>query len=103
MYALALRESARKDRIMTKEDFDAELDRIRRENAKSFVILRSMQEAEERINYIALGDAEVRDFTNSDPAMLAAIRGWLQAGKQVTMSPAGGGKVMLTAGKGLLS
>ena len=88
---------------MTKEQFDVELDRIRRENAKSFVILRSMQEAEERINYIALGDAEVRDFANSDPAMLAAIRDWLKAGKQVTMSPAGGGKVMLTAGKGLLS
>jgi hypothetical protein len=88
---------------VTKEEFDLELDRIRRENAKSFVVLRSMQEAEERINYIALGDAEVRDFANSDPAMLAAIRGWVQAGKQVTMSPAGGGKVMLTAGKGLLS
>ncbi len=88
---------------MTKEEFDVELDRIRRENAKSFVILRSMQEAEERINYLALGDAEVRDFANSDPAMLAAIRDWLKAGKQVTMSPAGGGKAMLTAGKGLLS
>ena len=88
---------------MTKEEFEIELDRIRRENPKSFVILRSMQEAEERINYIALGNAEVRDFSNSDPAMLAAIRDWLKAGKQVTMSPAGGGKVMLTAGKGLLS
>jgi len=59
---------------VTKEEFDVELNRIRRENAKSFVILRSMQEAEERINYIALGDAEVRDFANSDPAMLAGSK-----------------------------
>jgi hypothetical protein len=102
-YALALRESVKKERIMTKEEFDAELDRIRRENSKSFVILRSMQEAQERINYIALGNAEVRDFVNSDPAMLVAIREWLRAGKHVAMSPAGRGSVMLTAGKGLFS
>jgi hypothetical protein len=88
---------------MTKDEFSAELENLRKANARSFVILRSMQEAEEKINYLALGDAEVHDFVNFDPAILTAIRSWLKGGKQITMSPAGGGKVMLTAAKNLLS